>query len=155
MFDALDRMIQIDGRYASDQELTELEQLSQLTADRFQLYSKLAQAEERILNELFQRVAAIQPQVLIVDGRDVSAHCRSDVQNTLHYAIQSLLLGETWLQEEFLLWFQGIIRSLKLQPVCQIVYSTLESLLRSALPFKESQLICPIISRIRESLTQP
>ncbi|MBD1852138.1 hypothetical protein [Leptolyngbya sp. FACHB-711] len=155
MFDVLDRIAEIDGRYATDQELVELEQLSQMTIDRFQLYSKLAQAEERILNELYQRVSASHPQIFQMEGRDVSVQCRHDVRYTFHHAVQSMLLGEAWLQEDLLIWFQTITRSRKIQPRCEVVYSALENLLRSALPPKESQLICPIIRKIKETLIQP
>lgn len=155
MLDVFNRIVDIDDRYATDQELTELEQVSQHMIDRLRLYQKLSQGEEQILGELYKRLSTTHAQIFILNGKDVSAQCQREVQYTLHQAIQSLLLGEDWLQESFLLWMQSIIRSLKLQPVCNVVYSTLEILLQSALSPQESQIFCPIIRQIKDSLTQP
>ncbi|WP_088892958.1 hypothetical protein [Leptolyngbya ohadii] len=155
MLNVLQQIAEIDDRYANDQELTELEQVSQHMVERLRLYQKLSQGEEQILAELYKRLSTTHSQLFILNGKDVSAQCRNEVQYTLHQAIQSLLLGEDWLQESFLLWMQTIIRSLKLQSVCNVVYSTLETLLQSALTPQESQIICPVIQQIKESLTQP
>ncbi|WP_179228585.1 hypothetical protein [Leptolyngbya ohadii] len=155
MLDVFDRIAEIDNRYATDQELQELEQISQELTDRLRLYQKLLQAEEQILAELYKRVLAIDPHLFLLDGRNVASQCQRDVRHTFHQSIQSMLLGETWLQDNLLLWFQSVIRSFKIQPRCELVYSTLETLLQAALPPQESQIICPIIRRVKECLTQP
>jgi hypothetical protein len=155
MLDVFNCIAEIDGRYATEQELQELELVFQELTDRLRLYQKLLQAEDQILTELYKRVLAIDPHLFLLDGRNVSAQCQRDVRYTFHQSVQSMLLGETWLQDNLLLWFQSVIRSFKIQPRCELVYSTLERLLQSSLPPQESQFICPIIRRVKESLTQP
>lgn len=146
---------QIDSRYATDQELAQIEALSTSLTARLALYSKLARAEEQILNELYRRIALSHPNLFMLNNKNVVEQCKHEVRYTFHHAVQALLLGEEWLQEELLLWFQTIIRSLRLQYVCEVVYATLENLLRTTLPIAESQMICPIIQTVRRSLTQP
>ncbi|HEY9700119.1 MAG TPA: hypothetical protein V6D10_22895 [Trichocoleus sp.] len=145
----------IDSRYATDQELTQIEAISTSFAARLALYSKLARAEEQILNELYRRIAISHPNLFILNNKNVVEQCKNEVRYTFHHAIQALLLGEDWLQEDLLLWFQTIIRSLRLQPVCKVIYTTLENLLSTTLPSAESQMICPIIQTVKQSLTQP
>ncbi len=146
---------QIDGRYATDQELAQIEAISTSLTARLALYSKLARAEEQILNELYRRISISHPNLFILNNKNVTEQCKYEVRYTLHHAVQALLLGEDWLQEDLLLWFQTIIRSLRLQSVCEVIYGTLENLLRTTLPVAESQMICPIIQTVRRSLTLP
>lgn len=145
---------QMDARYASDEELKLFETLSSCAPSRIALYSKLAQAEEQILAVLYRQLETTHPQVFVINQRDVSLQCKQEVQYTFRQAVYSILLGEEWLMENFLSWMQTIVRSLKLQQPCGVVYQTLERLLQVNLPLAESQIICPIIRTIRESLTQ-
>lgn len=145
----------VDSRYATDYELAQIEQFSSSFKTRVNLYHKLAQAEGLILMELYKQLHQSHPTLFIFNNQDVSQKCRYEVQVTFQYAVQSILWGESWLQENFLLWFQTIIRSLKLQPTCEVVYSRLEALLQGTLPPTESAIICPIICTIRKSLTEP
>lgn len=160
MLNTLHRIAEIDDRYATNAERIDLEQLARSFDDRLRLYQKLAQAEAQILAALDDRLRLNYPHWYVLDlfvlsGGDVSQQGQHDVRYTFRHAIQSMLLGEAWLQEALLLWSQGVTRPLQLQAGCDIVYSTLEHLLEAALSPQDSQIICPIIRRVRESLTLP
>lgn len=142
-----------DTGYLSNEELMPFEAFSHSFPTRVAVYNKLMNAEEKILTELYRQINYAYPNLFVFNGQDVSAKCREEVRFTLRQAIQAILLGEEWLQTNFLLWFQTIIQSLKLQLVCEIVYQTLENLLGASLPEAESRIICPIIHMVRKSLT--
>lgn len=144
----------VGSRYATDEELKVFEQFSSSAASRLALYHKMARAETQILAALYAQIATSHPRLFILNQRDVSEQCKREVQYTFRYAVFSLILGEAWLQENLLAWLQTVIRSLKLQPICDVVYRTLEKLLEANLSPAEGQLICPIIRTVRESLTQ-
>lgn len=117
------------------------------------VYNKLKNAEEQVLTELYRQLNHAYPNLFVFNGKDVSQKCKEEVRYTFRQGVQAILLGDEWLQTNFLLWLQTIIQSLKLQLVCQVIYQTLENLLRASLPEAESQIICPIIHTIKESLT--
>lgn len=142
-----------DTNYLANEKLTALEDFSRSFTTRMVVYNKLKNAEEQILVELYRQVKSVYPTLLVINGKDVSAQCKEEIRFTFRQAVQAILLGEQWLRTNFLLWFQTIIQSLKLQLVCEVIYQTLENLLRASLPEAEGKIICPIIQTVRESLT--
>lgn len=142
-----------DTNYLANEELTKFEEFSHSFATRIAVYNKLKNAEGQILTELYRQVNYTYPNWFVFNGKDVSTRCKEEVQFAFRYAVQAILLGEEWLQTNFLLWFQTIIQSLKLQLVCEVIYQTLENLLKASLPEAEGKIICPIIHTVRKSLT--
>ncbi|MEL6230660.1 MAG: phycobilisome protein [Cyanobacteria bacterium J06627_3] len=146
---------EVDGRYATDTELLFLQNYLQTARLRFSAYQKIQKAEKDIIRQVKQKLKATNPKLLRRGKVDFSAKWQRDAVSGLRFCAHALLVAdEEGLEENFLLWFQSVMRSFKAQQSCDITYKTMQDVVRQYLTPKEAELFCPILAQARLLLGQ-
>lgn len=146
---------EVDGRYATDTELLFLQNYLQTARLRFSAYQKIQKAEKAIIQQAKQKLKATYPQLLRRGKVDFSAKWQRDTIYGLRFCAHALLVAdEEGLQENFLLWFQSVMRSFKAQPSCDMTYKIMQDIARQYLTPQEAELFCPILDQARLLLGQ-
>ncbi|MEM7063091.1 MAG: phycobilisome protein [Cyanobacteria bacterium P01_B01_bin.77] len=146
---------EVDGRYATDAELIFLQNYLKTARSRFSAYQKIQKAEVEIIQQVKQKLKAMDPQLLRRGKVDLSAKWQRDAVRGLRYCTHALLVAdEEGLEESFLLWFQSIMRSFKAQHSCDITYKVMQDIVRQYLTPQEAELFCPILAQARRLLGQ-
>lgn len=148
----LDR--QADGRYATDSELQFLAEYLQSYTVRLSAYCKLQSAEAQIMEQLQERLKQLDPQPLVWNDPGLQEKCQRDILFVLRYSAIALLLSDTeLLQERVLFWLQTIMRSFKdHQRRCNLTYQVMQEVVRGHLTPSEADLFCPILELNRRFL---
>lgn len=146
---------EVDGRYATDTELQFLQNYLQTARLRFSAYQKIQKAEKEIIQQVKQKLKASHPQLLRRGKVDFSAKWQRDTVRGLRFCAHALLVAdEEGLKENFLLWFQSVMRSFKAQPSCDMTYKTMQDIVRQYLTPQEAEIFCPILAQARLLLGQ-
>lgn len=146
---------EVDGRYATDTELLFLQNYLQTARLRFSAYQKIQKVEQDIIQQVKQKLKTIDPQLLRRGKVDLSAKWQRDTIRGLRYCAHALLVAdEEGLDENFLLWFQSIMRSFKAQHSCNVTYKVMQDIVRQYLTPQEAELFCPILAQARRLLGQ-
>lgn len=155
MLSQLERLSQeIDGRYASDAELTFAIDYVRSFNLRIQTYQKLQEIESTLVQQAYVKIRAIDPTIFIGKNReDLSRQCVYDLTCGLRAIAAAVLLNDPdSLQEQFLQWLQTIMRSLGKTRTCDIVYSTLQEVVKQHLTPPQANLVCPLMELSRRAL---
>lgn len=146
---------EVDGRYATDSELLFLQNYLHTARLRFSAYQKIQKAEKNIIQQVKTKLMTIDPQLLRRGKVDLSTKWQRDTVKGLRFCAHAFLTGdEEGLEENFLLWFQSVMRSFKAQPSCNITYKVLQDVVRQYLTPQEAELFCPILEQARLLLGQ-
>ena len=154
MLSQIERLIlKTDGCYASDLDLTFLESYAQSYALRLRVYRKLQSAEVRIVQEVYQRMQALDPTLLIQGEKDLAAKWKQDTIRVLRYMAIAVLTDDTeTFQERFLLWFQTIMRAFNAQRSCDATYTIMQDVMRRHLSPEEIGVVLPVLELTRVKL---
>ena len=146
---------EVDGRYATDAELMFLQTYLQTARPRFSTYQKIQKAEKAIIQQVRQKLIAIDPQLLHRGKVDLSGKWQRDTIRGLRFCAHALLVAdEDGLEENFLLWFQSVMRAFKAQQSCKQTYKVMQDVVRQYLTPQEAELFCPILAQARLLLGQ-
>ncbi|MBT9312918.1 globin family protein [Leptothoe kymatousa] len=146
---------EVDGRYATDNELLFMQNYLQTARLRFNAYQKIQKSERAIIQQVKQKLKATEPQLLRRGKADISAKWQRDTVRVLRFCAHAMLVAdEEGLEESLLLWFQSIMRAFKAQQSCDITYKTMQDVVRQYLTPQEAELFCPILARARRLLGQ-
>lgn len=146
---------EVDGRYATDAELIFLQNYLQTARLRFSTYQKMQKAEPEIIRQVKQKLKATNPQLLRRGKVDLSPKWQRDTVRVFRHCVHALLVAdEQGLEENFLLWFQSVMRSFKAQKSCDVTYKVMQDVVRQYLTPQEAELFCPILGQARRLLGQ-
>ncbi len=146
---------EVDGRYATDGELMFLKGYLETAHLRFSAYQKIQAAESKIVQQVKQQIKSTEPQLLRSGPADLSGKWQRDTLRGLRYCAHAMLVADSdGLEENFLLWFQAVMRAFKAQPSCDATYRILQSVVRQYLTPEEAGLFCPILEQARTTLGQ-
>ncbi|MEO0868271.1 MAG: phycobilisome protein [Cyanobacteria bacterium J06642_11] len=144
---------EVDGRYATDAELLFIQDYFKTARLRFSAYQKIQKAEQAIIQQVKQKLKATDPQLLRRGKVDFSAKWQRDAMRGLRYCAHALLVAdEAGLEDNFLLWFQSIMRAFKAQQSCNVTYKVMQDVVRQYLTPQEAELFCPILAQARRLL---
>jgi hypothetical protein len=142
-----------DGRYAADSELVFFQTYLKTARLRFSLYQKLQKLEPKLVQQVLEKLRAIDPNMLKSGDSDLTAKWQRDTVRTLRYAATALLTDDPYIFEErLLLWFQTIMKSFKAERSCEATYQAMQSVYREALTPEEADLFCPLLEMTRCTL---
>ncbi|MEO0541373.1 MAG: phycobilisome protein [Cyanobacteria bacterium P01_A01_bin.105] len=142
-----------DGRYATDAELMFLQNYLRTARLRFSAYQKIQAAELKIIQQVKQKLEAIDPSLLHQGKTDISAKWQRDAVRCLRYAAQALLINDQEsFEEHILLWFQTIMRAFKAERSCNATYVVMQDVAKQFLTAEEAELFCPILEIARSTL---
>jgi hypothetical protein len=156
MLSQLETLIrETDGRYATDAELLFLNQYLQTARIRFSAYQKIQAAEAQIIQQVQQKLEAQDPGLFQTSKGDLTGKWQRDTTYGLRYCAHALLINDPeTLQDQFLLWFQTIMRAYKVEPICNLTYSVMQTVVRPYLTPAEADLFCPLLELTRSILGQ-
>jgi Phycobilisome protein len=147
MLTQLDKLTRdVEGRYATDEELSFFTDYINSYELRLQTYQKLQAAEAIIFQQVYNKMRTMDPTLFMVGNQDVSAKCKRDTLMGLRYSAIALLISDTdALQERFLLWLQTIMRGSPAQRSCGIAYTVMQEVVKQHLKATQASLFLPIL----------
>ncbi|MDX2216128.1 MAG: hypothetical protein SFY66_22880 [Oculatellaceae cyanobacterium bins.114] len=138
--------VQIDGRYADDAELQFISDYIQAFPTRLQTYIKLQAAEATIVQQVYDKMRLLNPNLFTPENADLSNKWKRDTIRTLRYSAAAMLVDDPEiLQERFLSWFQTIMRSFGAQQSCNMTYEIMQDVVKQHLTTTQANLFCPIL----------
>jgi len=142
-----------DGRFASDAELMFMQNYLRTARLRFSAYQKIQAAESKIIQQVKQKLKAIDPSLLQHGKTDLSAKWQRDAVRGLRYSAQALLIDDQEsLEERLLLWFQTMMRAFKAERSCNATYVIMQDVVKQYLSAEEAELFCPLLEVTRSTL---
>ncbi|MEB3293078.1 MAG: phycobilisome protein [Synechococcales bacterium] len=136
--------VEADGRFATDDELRFLANYVKSYELRVQTYQRLQELEDTILQQMYDRLKANDPNFFRKNNVDMTAKCRRDISYTLRYCAACLLIDDPdALQEHVLLWQQTIVRAFGKQRSNQQIHTVLQELVKRHLPPQQAGLLLP------------
>jgi hypothetical protein len=154
MLSQLDKLSRTaDGRYATDEELQFLMEINHSFALRLQTYRRVQELEVTMVQQVYAKLKAKDPQLLTSAGEDISRKWKGDTVRCIRYAAIALLLNDTdTLRERFLFWFQTIMKAFAAQQSCNATYEVIQQVARQNLTPQQAALFCPILEIYRQVL---
>lgn len=144
---------QADGRFATDAELKFFESYLKTARLRFALYQKLQQLESQIVQRVLSELQTKDPDLLIVQSKDITAKWQRDTVRVLRYAATALLTDDAEIfKDRMLIWFQTIMKSFNAERSCEATYQAMRRVLQDMLTPVEVALFCPLIEMSRDTL---
>lgn len=145
-----------EGRYATDSELAFIEHYLPTYELRLTTYQQIQQLEQRIIEEVYTEMQAIDPGLFRSNAEELSQKWRRDAIRTLRYVAVAVLIDDVeTFRERFLFWFQTIMRAFGAQRSCNVTYEVMQVVVRRHLPSEQADLVCPILELTRQMLALP
>ncbi|MEM1369523.1 MAG: allophycocyanin [Cyanobacteria bacterium P01_H01_bin.15] len=147
MLTQLNRLsIDADGRYATDAELSFLEKYVEGIDERISGYEKIRDTEEELMTQVETEKRELDPNVFLINGRDVSLSCRQDFRTVLRWCAYVMLMGDLeHYRTSFLLWQRTIVKASGCTKQAEVTYSSLQKALKSLLSPTELKLTLPAV----------
>lgn len=155
MLSQLERLSrEVDGRYASDTELTFMIDYVRSFNLRVQTYQKLQELEATIVQQTYNKMRAIDPSLFVgINREDLTRKCLYDLTCGYRGTATAMLLNDPdMLQERLLFWLQTVMRSLGKTRTCDVMYSAMQEVVKQHLTPPQANLVCPILEMNRRLL---
>ncbi len=144
---------EVDGRYASDAELTFAIDYVRSFNLRVQTYQKLQEIESMLVQQTYSKMRALDPTVFDSAGTDISAKWKRDTLRVLRYVAIAVLMDDAdTFRERLLLWFQTIMRAFSAQRSCNLTYQVMQDVIKQSLTTPQANLVCPLLELSRRTL---
>lgn len=154
MLSQLERLSrEVDGRYASDAELTFAIDYVRSFNLRVQTYQKLQEIESMLIQQTYSKMRALDPTIFDSAGADISAKWKRDTLRVLRYVAIAVLMDDAdTFRERLLLWFQTIMRAFGAQRSCNLTYQVMQDVVKQSLTAPQANLVCPLLELSRLAL---
>lgn len=150
-FERLSR--EVDGRYASDTELSFAIDYVRSFNLRLQTYQKMQQLETTLIQQTYAKMRSIDPTIFNVAGVDLSGKWKRDTLRTMRYVATAVLMDDAdTFQERMLLWFQTLMRAFGAQRSCNLTYQLMQEVVKQSFTPPQAELICPLLELSRRML---
>jgi Phycobilisome protein len=150
--ETLNRLIQnnvldADGRYWNNQELSVLEQYVQGYANRVTAYEHLREKGEALVTISLRKLAQVYPELVQRHG----AFCKSDMTAVLRYAALSMLRDdEIFFKEKVLIWLDTVLLAHRHNAHAALAYENLAAAIAANMPETTTKLIRPYLNLVVE-----
>lgn len=135
-----------DGRYATDEELQFIDDYMKTYSLRLETYQRLQDVEAAIVQRVYAKMRAIDPNLFKNGSEDVSAKWKRDTILVLRYSAVALLLNDPdMLCERLLFWLQTVMKAFGAQRSCRITYEVMQEVVKQQLPPPQASLFCSIL----------
>ncbi len=154
MLSQLERLSrEVDGRYASDAELTFAIDYVRSFNLRLQTYQKLQELEATLIQQTYAKMRSIDPTVFNTGGVDLSGKWKRDTLRTMRYVATAVLMDDAdTFRERMLLWFQTLMRAFGAQRSCNLTYQVMQDVVKQYLTTPQADLVCPLLELSRRVL---
>jgi hypothetical protein len=149
MHTVLEKMIeQADGKYIGSKDVQVLLDYAQSVQLRIEAYQAIKEQEAELFEMVLQKVHA-HPVYISRYVNTESGKCLRDMTATLRYCSTAMLLNdEQFLREEYLIWLETIVRSLKHKDLTLAAMEALSEALAERLPPDQYKLMTPFMNTI-------
>jgi Phycobilisome protein len=155
MLSQLERLSrEVDGRYASDAELSFAIDYVRSFNLRVQTYQKLQELESTIVQQTYAKMRAADPTLVAASNQeDIARKCMRDMTYGVRMTAMTVLLNDPeFLQERTLFWLQTIMRAVGKSRNCGVLYNTMQEVIKQHLTPPQANLVCPILELNRRLL---
>ncbi|PZU94908.1 MAG: phycobilisome protein [Pseudanabaena sp.] len=143
----------LDGRYASDDELQFMDTYISSFDVRVDAYRQIKAVEREIVESVLTKMKSAYPNLLAPKGEDMQNKWKQDTFRVLRHSAMTVLLDDPeQLRQQFLYWFQTIMQAFGAQEACNVTYLLMQDVVRETLPKDVSNLLCPILEMNRTFL---
>lgn len=155
MHTVLEKMIeQADGKYLGSKDVQVLLDYAQSVELRIETYQAIKAQEPQIVMLALEKVYA-HPDYMNRYLNTEGGKCSRDMTSTLRYCTTSMLLNDKqFLQEEYLIWLETIIRSLKHKHLTLVSLESLSNTLADKLPEEQYQLMVPFLNLFMDTFRE-
>jgi hypothetical protein len=144
---------EVDGRYASDAELTFAIDYVRSFTLRVQTYQNLQELESTIIQQTYAKMQTIDSTIFNSAGADISSKWKRDTVRVLRYVAVAVLTDDAdTFKERMLLWFQTIMRAFSAQRSCNLTYQVMQDVIKQLLTAPQANLVCPMLDLSRRTL---
>jgi len=134
---------EIEGRYATNLELEDLDKYIASIDYRISAYEKISQRAEEIIDQVIEE-AIFKHNLMENNQTSLKSQCKYDMGCVLRACTASMLINDLdRLREGFLLWFQTIVIALKLTRYAQVKYQILKEMIKALLTPEEIKVMLP------------
>lgn len=143
----------VDGRYATDEELEFVTEYLKRYSLRLETYQKVQAVEGAVVQQVYARMRSIDPTLFMRGKEDISQKWRIDTIRILRYSAIAMLLDDSdTLRERLLLWMQSIMKAFGAQRACRITYEIMQDVIKQHLTPNQANIFCPILEMNRRVL---
>ncbi|ACK65133.1 Phycobilisome protein [Rippkaea orientalis PCC 8801] len=148
MFKELGRLnLDLNDRYATDDELQFLEDYLNSAEKRISVYEKIRDNEQSILEEVEAKMHELNKNnVLFRMGEHEIQICSRDRKNAVRYASAAMLIDDLdRLRDGLLIWVQTIVRAIGYKHFVKTHYPVIQEVIQKYLTPEEAALIMPAL----------
>lgn len=143
----------VDGRYATDDELQFVGEYLKRYRLRLETYQRLQAVESIVVQQVYAKMRSIDPTLFMHGKEDISQKWRLDTIRVLRYSAIAMLLNDPdTLRERLLLWMQSIMKAFGAQRGCRITYEVMQDVIKQHLTPSQAGIFCPILEMNRQVL---
>ncbi len=143
----------VEGRYATDEELRFIPEYLKTYELRLQTYQKLQEIEQLVMEQVREKIQAQDPSILRNGTADLTSKWKRDTLLVWRYSAAAVLMDDTdTLRDRLLLWFETVVRALNVQRVCYRTYTGMQDVIKQHLTPQQYSLFLPILELNRRSL---
>ncbi|MGL4499797.1 MAG: phycobilisome protein [Planktothrix sp.] len=147
MFTNLERLsVEVDGRYATPEELDFLKSYFQSFKYRISAYQKIQKNESLIINQIQENLEKMNQNIFMQGSVNLKLKWRSDTIRVLRYSAMALLIDDPeYLRQRLLIWFSTILQAFQVQDLTQLTCKTMSDVIKNYLTPEENNLFLPLI----------
>lgn len=131
--------LEVDGRYATDSELSFIDDYADSLAQRIETYQKIKDLEKEIIKTMEDGLYERNLDVFANNSPTAKSFCRRDAKLVLRHSACAMLTDDyDRLRESLLLWQRTIMLAFKMEECTQIMFSELMPTILSSLLTEEA-----------------
>ncbi|HAC65483.1 MAG TPA: allophycocyanin [Cyanothece sp. UBA12306] len=138
--------LDLDDRYATDQELQFLEDYLNSAEKRISAYEKVRNQEESIIEDWESQKRAMQEDLFHMAGRDITEICQRDMTDILRCSAAAMLVGDLdKLRDGLLIWYRTIVTSFGYTQYAKRNYKIIQDVIKLYLSEEETAVMLPAL----------
>jgi hypothetical protein len=134
-----------DGRYATAEELQFLKDYFKSFNIRLSAYQKIRASETEIIRQVQAKIQSIDSTLFYNGSQDATNKWKLDTLRVLRHTAAALLFNDSdRFKEQFISWFQTILKAMNVERSAELTYQVMLEVIRQYLTPEEAALFVPI-----------
>ena len=134
-----------DGRYATSEELQFLKDYFKSFNIRLSAYQKIRASETEIIRQVQAKIQSIDSTLFHSGSQDATNKWKLDTVRVLRHTAAALLFNDTdRFKEQFISWFQTILKAMNVERSAELTYQVMLEVIRQYLTPEEATIFIPL-----------
>ncbi|HEY9810254.1 MAG TPA: phycobilisome protein [Halomicronema sp.] len=134
-----------DGRYATSEELQFLKDYFKSFNIRLSAYQKIRASETEIIRQVQAKIKSIDSTLFQSGSQDATNKWKLDTVRVLRHTAAALLFNDTdRFKEQFISWFQTILKAMNVERSAELTYQVMLEVIRQYLTPEEATIFIPL-----------